>query len=128
MEYTGFHFHNFFTKTDAIKFKYRTYGHPVLEAYQQKLENIHEDLALMAYCARDEPDPPETNWKRVIGGFEALDPFTPIYFRDSEYRQRRHKLIQHVVQLEDETWSKEKDDGTLTTINSRKVKYIEYRG
>jgi len=125
MEYTGFHFHNFFTRTDAIKFKYRTYGHPVLKAYKKKLEEIHEDLALMAYCARDERDPPDTSFKRVIGGFEALDPFTPIYFRDSDYRQRRHELIQQVVQLEDETWSKEKSNKKKKkkahTIN-RKVK------
>jgi len=51
----------------------------------------------MVYCAKEVPDPLNATWKRVLGGFEELDPFTPIYFHDSEYRQRRHELIQDIV-------------------------------
>ena len=108
MEHTAYHFHNFFTRTDAIKFKYKTYAHPVHDAHEKKMEDIHEDLALMAYCARDEPDPTDAHFKRVMGGYEELDDFKPIYFRDSDYRQRRQDLIRQVVQLEDETRKKEK--------------------
>jgi hypothetical protein len=109
MEYTAYHFHNFFTRTDAIKFKYRTYGHPVEDAHEKKMEDIHEDLALMAYCARDEPDPTDAHFKRVMGGYEELDDFKPIYFRDSDYRRRRQDLIRQVVQLEDKTRKKGKE-------------------
>ena len=86
-------FHNFFTRTDAIYFKYRTYGHPDKNVHQKQIEEIHEDLALLAYCARNEPDPETAHFKRIRGGFEELDPFTPIYFRDADYRKQRHALM-----------------------------------
>jgi hypothetical protein len=98
--YTAFHFHNFFTDPDSIRFKYFTYGHPNDMAYELKLDELSEDLALMVHCVRnEEPDlkkdvPP---YKRVEGGFENLDPFTPIYFKDSDYRKRKQEYIRNMI-------------------------------
>lgn len=88
--YTAFHLHNFFADEAAIRFKYKTYGHPIKRADVLPLDRIHPDLKLMVRCARDEPDPPGAEFRRAEGGFEGLDPFTPLYFRDAEYRRRRH--------------------------------------
>ena len=64
--------------------------------------NLHDDLSLMVHCAMDEDDPvpgnhTQENWERIRGGFEGLDPFTPIYFKDAEYRRRRQQLLQEIV-------------------------------
>ena len=66
------------------------------------LEDLKKDLGLMVRCAREEPDPIDAQYKRVEGGFESLDPFTPIYFRDAEYRRRRQALIREIVRSDDD--------------------------
>mmetsp|Transcript_5662 Transcript_5662/g.14138 ORF Transcript_5662/g.14138 Transcript_5662/m.14138 type:complete len:511 (-) Transcript_5662:351-1883(-) len=99
--YTAYHFHNFFTDGGTIRFKYRTYGHPNQDAYTSPLEDLQSDLGVMVRCARDEPDPEDAEYKRVPGGFESLDPFTPIYFKDAEYRKRRQDLIHDMVIADD---------------------------
>jgi len=69
-------------------------------AYELKLDELSEDLALMVHCVRNEEpdlrkdDPP---YKRVEGGFENLDPFTPIYFKDSDYRKRKQEYIRNMI-------------------------------
>jgi len=95
--YTAFHFHNFFAESGSIRFKYKTYGHPNRMASKVKLDELHEDLALMVDCARNEPDRKEASYKRVQGGFENLDPFTPIYFQDADYRRRKQESIRDMI-------------------------------
>jgi hypothetical protein len=96
--YTAFHFHNFFTQPDSIRFKYFSYGHPDARAYEKTLQEIHEDLALMVWCVKDAPNPPDRpNEQRVLGGFEALRRFKPIYFQDPLYRRKRHNFIHDMV-------------------------------
>lgn len=95
--HSAFHFHNWFPDGKNVRFKYRTYGHPYKNAYDIPLEDIHEDLDFMVRCAWNKPDPKASKYKRVRGGFENLDPFMPIYFRDAEYRRRRHKLLHEII-------------------------------
>jgi hypothetical protein len=102
MKHTAYHIHNFFSRKDAIQFKYNTYGHPIKDIYDEKkymnIENIHGDIALMVYCARDVLDPITDRYKRVMGGYEELhNDFKPIYFRDSDYRRRRQDLVRQIV-------------------------------
>lgn len=100
-DYTAFHFHNFFTDGKTIRFKYRTYGHPVKNAYSLQLEDLHKDLGLVVHCVRNERDPTDSKYKRVRGGFESLDPFTPIYFQDADYRRRRQEFVHDMFIADD---------------------------
>ena len=63
--------------------------------------NLSSAQLTMVHCALDEDDPlpKETNQKyiRIQGGFKGLDLFTPIYFKDAEYRRRRQNLIREIV-------------------------------
>jgi hypothetical protein len=115
--YTAFHFHNFFTDPNSIRFKYKTYGHPNHKAYELKLDELSADLALMVYCVKNEPDlRKNTRYKRVEGGFESLDPFTPIYFKDADYRRRKQEYVRNMV-LSDEI------DRNKRVVENRKREY-----
>ena len=57
------------------------------------LEDLGEDLTLMANCVRNEPDKDDAHFKRVEGGFVNEKPFLPIYFQDGDYRQRKHAVL-----------------------------------
>ena len=94
---SAFHFHNWFMDRDTIRFKYKTYGHPEKRANEKAMVNLHEDLSLMVHCALGDEDSVLQTYQRLQGGFEGLDPFTPIYFKDAEYRRRRQNLIREIV-------------------------------
>jgi hypothetical protein len=103
--YTGFHFHNFFTNFNTTRIKYHTYGHALkaTKAFSAPLEEIAKnDLKLMYRCVRDIPDDPDAKWKRVIGGLNASLPPTPIYFVDMDYRRQRHEWVTKQVQADDQ--------------------------
>ena len=100
-EYTAFHFHNFFTDFNAIRFKMATYGHPKSYAMTRGLEFMSNDLKMMYRCVKNLPDVKRQKWKRVVGGFRAARRFMPIYFQDADYRRRRHALVQELVQMDD---------------------------
>jgi hypothetical protein len=74
---------------------------PVLDAYTKQLEELHPDLALLVRCVKNESDPAEVAYKRVVGGFRALLPFKPIYFRDSSYRRQRHDFVRSMVSTDE---------------------------
>jgi hypothetical protein len=96
--FTGYHFHNFFVKPDAIRFKYLTYGHPDHKAYEKTLDELHRDIAMAVRCMKHLPDPPdEQHRKRVVGGFESVPRFKPIYFHDPIYRRHRHDFIREQI-------------------------------
>jgi hypothetical protein len=69
-------------------------------AYQKRFEDLHDDLTLMVSCVK-EVAPNENNnppkRERVLGGFEALRRFKPIYFHDPLYRRKRHDFIRDMV-------------------------------
>ena len=97
-EYTAFHLHNFFNDLNATRFKMKTYGHATAEAETVPLYSLSNDLQMMYNCALNIPDAPNQKWKRVEGGFRKVKPFLPIYFYDEDYRQRRHALVQKMVE------------------------------
>ena len=111
--YTGFHFHNFFTNFNATRAKYHTYGHAVKAkvAFSSPLDEIGKnDLTLMYRCVRDVPDDPDQKWKRVLGGFNACRPPVPLYFHDIDYRNRRHSWVKEQVRLDDQMVAQMKVD------------------
>eukprot|EP00522_Entomoneis_paludosa_P017272 CAMPEP_0172447448 /NCGR_PEP_ID=MMETSP1065-20121228/6761_1 /TAXON_ID=265537 /ORGANISM="Amphiprora paludosa, Strain CCMP125" /LENGTH=478 /DNA_ID=CAMNT_0013198755 /DNA_START=91 /DNA_END=1527 /DNA_ORIENTATION=- len=101
--YTAFHFHNFFSTFEKLRFKYATYGHANNLAYNKTLVRLHNDLHLMNLCAKGEPDKDveSLTFRRRPGGFDAFHNPRPIYFEDPNYRKARHALIRSLV-LRDE--------------------------
>jgi hypothetical protein len=109
-QFTGFHFHNFFTHPDALRFKYRTYGHQDRNAYSKTLEQLHpHDLGLMVNCVQDRNDSNSSKYKREAGGFETLQSFRPIYFEDADYRARRHASIRDMVIADNREFEAKRD-------------------
>lgn len=103
--YTGFHFHNFFTNFNITRIKYNTYGHALKsrKAFSAPLEDIAKnDLKLMYRCVKNIPDEADAKWKRVRGGLNATLPPIPIYFQDIEYRRQRHQWVVHQVQQDEQ--------------------------
>jgi len=100
-QYTAFHFHNFFTDFDMTRFKYLTYGHHSTRARKDPIEKLSNDLQMMYRCVKGMADIPEQTWKREPGGFNEIRPFLPIYFRDEEYRRRRHLFALEMVEADE---------------------------
>jgi hypothetical protein len=103
--YTGYHFHNFFSDSDAIRTKYRTYGHPSGNTgYAFHLGDIHEDLDLVSRCVKNDTSPPKTGYYFVEGGLMGQLPSHPIYFLDPDYRRKRHELVSYMVEEDEREW------------------------
>lgn len=99
--HTGYHFHNFFSQFKSIRFKYSTYGHADQRANTKPIHEMSNDLNMMYQCIKDNTPASNQFWKHIMGGYDAVQPFYPIYFQDSDYRRRRHQFVQQMVQ-EDE--------------------------
>mmetsp|Transcript_15876 Transcript_15876/g.34351 ORF Transcript_15876/g.34351 Transcript_15876/m.34351 type:complete len:533 (-) Transcript_15876:46-1644(-) len=50
MGHTGYHFHNYFGTPQQLRKKYMTYGHPVKEAENMSVAEMHPDLDVMVDC------------------------------------------------------------------------------
>ena len=98
-KHTAYHFHYFFTRPEAIRFKYLTYGHPVKNANIKALEDLHEDLAMVVGCVRDKTHPQSTYSPKPLD--DDGKEFQPIYFHDEAYRKKRHDAIRDMI-LNDE--------------------------
>jgi Glycosyltransferase family 17 len=99
--YTAYHFHNFFIHFNQTRFKYRTYGHPDVNAATKNIEDMSSDLQMMYRCVKNVRDDPNQKWKRIVGGYKAALPFQPIYFHDEHYRRRRHLHVQSMIEQDD---------------------------
>jgi hypothetical protein len=109
--YTGYHFHNFFANADAIRFKYRTYGHVDANAYTKRLEKMNNALQMMYRCVMNLTESRGQKWKRVKGGFGAIQPQLPVYFHDADYRYRRHEFMRQVMTADDKALAKRNQTG-----------------
>jgi hypothetical protein len=103
---TGYHFHNFFAGSDAIRFKYRTYGHPLGDraSYKTKLGDIHEDLDLVVRCVKNDTTKPARGYQLVAGGLLGQLPPHPVYLRDAQYRRKRHYLVSSIIEADEREW------------------------
>jgi hypothetical protein len=50
MGHTGYHFHNYFETTTQLRTKYMTYGHPIKDAENMSIGEMHPDLDVMVDC------------------------------------------------------------------------------
>lgn len=108
--HSAFHLHNFFANFETIRHKYYTYGHPDPNAYTKPLEGLHGDIRLLVRCVYNQTDGPihsdadpteKQDFFRVKNGLDVSHPAFPIYFRDEDYRRRKHEAITQLVK-EDE--------------------------
>jgi hypothetical protein len=86
---------------NQTRFKYRTYGHHDTEAWTKDMGKINPDLEMLYRCAKNTPDDVGHDPSRIVGGYNAMLPFQPIYFHDTEYRQRRHSHVQQMIEYDD---------------------------
>jgi hypothetical protein len=100
--HTGYHFHNFFIHMNTTRYKYFSYGHADTEVYQKPIYLMSDDLHMMYKCVNDIPDRVDQKWKRSTLDDELNPLNEPIYFMDSDYRQRRHAHVHAIVKADDE--------------------------
>jgi len=108
--FTGYHLHNFFADFNAIRHKYKTYGHSTDGTIPRKqqtsmlaLGEIHADLGFLHSCVGNDESEDLSKYKpRVQGGFAAIPKyFVPLYFMDDDYRRRRQKITQEKILADD---------------------------
>ncbi len=103
--FTGYHFHNFFSDLNVTRFKYFSFGEPDMDALDKKLSDLHDGLGVGFRCVKNIPDDPGAKMKWKPGGFEALEPPLPLYFLDRDYRRRRFNHIREKVEADDKAIS-----------------------
>ncbi|KAL7429832.1 hypothetical protein ACHAXH_001372 [Discostella pseudostelligera] len=94
---TGYHFHNFFTSSEAIHVKYHTYGHAAYDAMDKPLWELHDDIQLAVDCATG-----KSNEKLELLNNSSNE--LPIYYLNDVIRRRRHGAWQSIVAAEEEYW------------------------
>jgi hypothetical protein len=100
MGHTGFHFHNFFDTTRQLRNKYRTYGHPVPEADNMTISEIHPDLDLFVDCVLNR-NLTSNKHKTLPTRLEEFEGRIPIAYTLDGYSLERHKEMGQIL-LEDE--------------------------
>ena len=102
---TAYHFHNFFTSSEEIRFKYRTYGHPHHRTDERPIWDFHRDLKLAYNCAKGIYNGTGEDGLEIIRLADPFDAapskFKPIYYLNPENRQRRHTAWQHIIEEEE---------------------------
>jgi len=111
--HTAYHFHNFFDTIQKLRFKYKTYGHPVNNALTRPLGEFHEDVDLAVRCIMNRTTesllwPAKTNVHWIKGGLHAVDGGRiPRLFQinndDAEsYYQEHHQELFKMIQSDEE--------------------------
>ena len=92
-----------------FRFKYKTYGHPKYGAFNNKLENLHEDLELVYRCLHNMSNNDTTTstenynklYQKEEGGLSSTLPPWPIYFHDDVYRERKLQYLLDEYQVDE---------------------------
>ena len=103
---TGFHFHNFFDSMEILRRKYKTYGHPIEEAYTRSLTDIQpNDLGFMVDCLTGRRESGSKWAQPKIGNeWDGLDPTygLPVAFlKAPEYAELRHREFQAELAMDE---------------------------
>jgi len=100
MGHTGFHFHNYFETTQNLRKKYMTYGHPVREAENMTVGEMHPDLDLMVDCVLR-----RSTWKNrhntLSSRLEEFEGRIPIAYGLEGYTVARHLELEKIL-MDDE--------------------------
>ena len=104
---TAYHFHNFFTSGEEIRFKYSTYGHADEKAYKKSLfQTSNDDLRLAVMCAIG------NHTKDTASSFESISGTSrPIYYLNEEARLARHSMWRDIVRKDEEKYGQTNEGG-----------------
>jgi len=99
---SGYHFHNFFPSIVALRFKYKTYGHPVRNAQDERMpvENIHSDIEAMVSCLMDRPFS-NPKFRVLKDGMDSPNRLEPVVYQYRDYVDARHREIYDEVLLDE---------------------------
>lgn len=100
MGHTGYHFHNYFKTTEQLRHKYQTYGHPVENATQLGVGEIHPDLDLMVDCVLGRSYD-NNKHKTLSARLEEFEGRIPIAYGIEGYTMARHLELKSLL-LSDE--------------------------
>ena len=103
---TGFHFHNFFDSMEVLRRKYRTYGHPITEAYTRSLTDIQpNDLGFMVDCLTGRRESGSKWAQPKIGnewdGLDATYGLPVAFVKAPEYAELRHQEFQRELDMDE---------------------------
>jgi hypothetical protein len=103
--HTGYHFHNYFETTQQLRKKYMTYGHPVKEAQNMSISEMHPDLDVMVDCVMGRS---VTNNKHNVSSVAEFEGRIPIAYLLDGYSIARHieleKILKEDERRHDRTW------------------------
>mmetsp|Transcript_10235 Transcript_10235/g.22765 ORF Transcript_10235/g.22765 Transcript_10235/m.22765 type:complete len:441 (-) Transcript_10235:228-1550(-) len=99
---SGYHLHNFFPNIDVMRNKYKTYGHPVKQAEEIPLGDIHDDLKSMIHCGLNRTAADSKSQSALVeGGLKSLDKGSiPVAFEIPGYVEARMKELRDMLQLD----------------------------
>ena len=94
MGHTGYHFHNYFETTQQLRNKYMTYGHPVKEAENMSISEMHPDLDVMVDCVLGRS---ATNNKHNVSSVAGFGGRIPIAYELDGYLTARHAELESML-------------------------------
>jgi hypothetical protein len=94
MGHTGYHFHNYFETTQQLRNKYMTYGHPVKEAENMSISEMHPDLDVMVDCVLGRS---ATNNKHNVSSVAGFGGRIPIAYELDGYSIARHVELEKIL-------------------------------
>ena len=98
--YNAFHIHNTFTNATTLRNKYLTYPHPVKDAMEMPLSEIHDDVKTMKDCAFNTTSTPATKYKLV--GLRSLTGPIPLAFQIDGYIEGRMAELKDMLEIDDD--------------------------
>ena len=95
--YNAFHLHNSFPNAEVLRNKYKTYMHPVKEAMEMAMSDIHDDLKTMIQCAFNQES--TTPYKLLKWGLDKF-PVLPIAFQIEGYVDARMAELKEMLSMD----------------------------
>mmetsp|Transcript_12064 Transcript_12064/g.22465 ORF Transcript_12064/g.22465 Transcript_12064/m.22465 type:complete len:530 (-) Transcript_12064:34-1623(-) len=118
MGHTGFHFHNYFETTQHLRKKYMTYGHPIREAENMTVGEMHPDLDVMVDCVLGR-NTANNKHNTLPSRLEEFEGRIPIAYGLEGYTMARHSELKAIL-MDDE-----KGHGTTWHDNPKAKDWFE---
>ena len=96
MGHTGYHFHNYFETTKQLRNKYLTYGHPIKDAENRTVAEMHPDLDTMVDCVLGR-NTTGNKWTTLSTKLEEFEGRIPIAYGIEGYSLARHMELKNVL-------------------------------
>jgi len=116
--HTAYHFHNFFTTLDDLRFKYKTYGHGEADALTKPLGKLQSDIDMAVRCVMNRTkDGLSTPY--LSGGVDGISGGRiPLVFEDESagsYRKDRHRELYEMIVADEQQYGTSAPTALLTS-------------